>query len=303
MLHTKNETVLIKRWKMPELPEVETTMHGIMPYLINQKINLINIRQPQLRWKIPDFLSRKLTGKILRSLERRGKYLLFHVDKGTMIMHLGMSGSLRIISHNGEPNKHDHVDIFFANQKILRYTDPRRFGAILWVDKDEPTHPLLANLGPEPLTTNFSEDYLYKKIQGKKIAIKSIIMNSKIVVGVGNIYATEALFLAKIHPLTPAKKLSTTACGVLVQSIKKILQEAIYQGGTTIKDFVNSEGKPGYFSNELKAYGREGMLCIACKTTLQMLRINGRATVYCPQCQKEEESGSSTNDLKIRPCI
>ncbi len=272
---------------MPELPEVETTRKGIYPHIINQLITNIIVRQHQLRWKIPLNLSKLLRGKTVSDLNRRGKYLVFAIDQGALILHLGMSGSVRILTKKTPPQKHDHVDIEFANNCILRFADPRRFGALLWTKNSPDQHPLLATLGPEPLTNDFSAEYLWRKAQKRNIAIKSFIMDSKIVVGVGNIYAAEALFLAHLHPLQPAKSLSEERMADLVKAIKLILRQAIQQGGTTLKDFVNSEGKPGYFVNQLKVYGRDKLPCSLCGKILSSMRINQRSTVYCQYCQKE----------------
>lgn len=270
---------------MPELPEVETTLRGIQPHIQNQLIMNVVVRQFKLRYKIPHDFAEKLQGQRVHHLSRRGKYLLFGCDSGTLLLHLGMSGSLRLLNVNTPPQKHDHIDIEFANKMILRFTDPRRFGAILWTEDQPLHHPLLASLGPEPLTAEFSADYLFKRAQGRTTSIKSFIMDSKIVVGVGNIYAAEALFSVKIHPDHPAGSITKDRLAELVKSIKKILRQAIKQGGTTLKDFFNSEGKPGYFANKLKVYGREGLPCINCHKPLSMMIIGQRRTVFCDHCQ------------------
>ena len=271
---------------MPELPEVETTLCGIQPHINQQQIKKITIRHHQLRWPIPVNISTDLIKERILSSQRRAKYLLLTTKKGTLIIHLGMSGSLRIVTHDLPAQKHDHVDIEFANKKILRFTDPRRFGAFLWTEEDPFQHSLLKNLGPEPLEKTFSKKYLWEKAQARSVPIKSFIMDSKIVVGVGNIYATEALFLAKIHPLMPAKKITEQQADHLSKAIKDILRKAIKQGGTTLKDFVNSNGKPGYFSQSLKVYGRQELPCVNCSTPLQWQRINQRSTVFCNGCQQ-----------------
>jgi formamidopyrimidine-DNA glycosylase len=270
---------------MPELPEVETTLRGIQAHIENRCITKIVIRQHRLRWEIPSNLPTVLAGKKVSEIIRRGKYLLFKIDEGALLLHLGMSGRLRILTQPVPPQKHDHVDIEFSNNIILRFTDPRRFGALLWINNEIDAHPLLAKLGPEPLTHHFSSSYLYKRAQARTVTIKSFIMDNKIVVGVGNIYANEALFLAGIHPTKPAKSLSKENMVKLVKAIKHILRQAIQQGGTTLKDFLSSEGKPGYFMNKLKVYGREGLPCLICHSTLLAMRIGQRTTVYCPQCQ------------------
>lgn len=270
---------------MPELPEVETTLRGIQPHIKSQTIAKITVRHHGLRWPIPKTLPAKLKGQSVKSIQRRGKYILLSLPNGTLILHLGMSGSLRILTHDTPPQKHDHLDIIFKNNKILRLTDPRRFGACLWTEEDPALHPLLKHLGPEPLENDFNTDYLWAKAQKRKVGIKTFIMNSQIVVGVGNIYAAEALFAAGIHPNTPTCAVSKVKLGQLVKAIKNILQKAIQKGGTTLKDFVDSDGKPGYFKMELKVYGRKGLPCTKCKTLLEELRLGQRSTVYCRKCQ------------------
>jgi formamidopyrimidine-DNA glycosylase len=270
---------------MPELPEVESTMRGISPHIKQQIIKQIVVRQYQLRWPIQRDLPQLLLGKTIHQLERRGKYLLLRIDQGALILHLGMSGHLRILTKNLSPYKHDHLDIHFANGSILRFTDPRRFGACLWVADDPMAHRLLKELGPEPLSKYFSGRYLWLKAKNKTLPIKSLIMNSKVVTGVGNIYAAEALFASGIHPQKAAKTISIERMHLLVKEIKKILRLAIKQGGTTIKDFLHSNGKPGYFSQQLKVYGRQGQACMVCEEILILCKIGQRSTVYCAQCQ------------------
>lgn len=270
---------------MPELPEVETIMRGLTPHLEQAVINDIVIRQPQLRWPIPSSLKEQIAQQKITKLSRRGKYLLLHTTAGTLIMHMGMSGSLRVLTNTTPPTRHDHVDILFGTSSVLRYNDPRRFGAILWTQDDPFKHRLLQSLGIEPLDTNFTGEYLKNQAARHRIAIKSFIMNSHIVTGVGNIYAAEALFLARIHPTTPAETLTLAQCNQLVEAIKTILHSAIQQGGTTIKDFINSEGKPGYFTQQLNVYGRSGLPCTACNTPLQSIQLGQRNTVFCNGCQ------------------
>lgn len=270
---------------MPELPEVETTLRGILPHIEKQAIAKVIVRQHSLRWPIPSNLPHILVNKKFIKCERRGKYLLLKTSDGCLIIHLGMSGHLRILTDNKLPNKHDHVDIVFQSKTILRYNDPRRFGAILWVEGDPQHHPLLKHLGPEPLTKDFSGSYLWKRAQGRSVPIKSLLMENKIVTGIGNIYATEALFEAGIHPMAPAKSLSIACLEKLVKHSKHILRRAIKRGGTTLKDFINSNGKPGYFSSQLKVYGRSGMPCVTCETVLELMQIGQRSTVFCSVCQ------------------
>lgn len=270
---------------MPELPEVETTRRGLIKHLIDQKVTAVIARHTQLRWPIPKNLHRILLKQQLIDISRRGKYLLFAFHSGTLLIHLGMSGHLHLLNGEHQPKKHDHLDILFGDY-TLRYTDPRRFGAICWITESPRNHPLIASLGPEPLTKAFSGHYLYDKTRRRTQAIKSCVMNNEIVVGVGNIYATESLFQAKIHPLLPARELTEKQCNTLVNAIKAILKKAIKAGGTTLKDFMNSEGKPGYFSQQLLVYGQNGSLCKRCRgATLQLIKISGRATVFCPRCQ------------------
>lgn len=270
---------------MPELPEVETTLRGIAPHIVGQRIVDIKVRCPQLRWPIPP-LKKVLQNEILQRVWRRGKYLLFGFKNGTLILHLGMSGRLRILSEHVDAQKHDHVDIIFENNTYLRFTDPRRFGALLWTNEDPATHLLLAGMGPEPLTNDFNGNYLWQKGRKKKVAIKIFLMNSKVVAGIGNIYAAEALFLAGIRPQTLTGKLSLVQAQKLVEAIKQVLRNAITKGGTTLKDFRQSNGLPGYFYLKLKVYGCANKACPRCKSTLKFKRIGQRGTVYCPQCQK-----------------
>ena len=270
---------------MPELAEVETTRLGILPHIQGKVIAKIIIRQHQLRWPVPRELMTLLPGKQFTTVQRRGKYLLFSTDSGTMIVHLGMSGCLRIVNVDEPVRKHDHVDIIFETGGCLRYTDPRRFGSIHWTTADTNQHKLLRQLGPEPLSSAFNPRYLLRQAQNRRVCIKTFIMNSQIVVGVGNIYATESLFRAKIHPLQIAADLSEQQAQLLVQSIKNVLRAAIKQGGTTLRDFRKSDGRPGYFRQHLQVYGKAGKLCSVCSTQLKLLRINQRSTVFCPKCQ------------------
>lgn len=270
---------------MPELPEVETTRRGITPYLQGKKIMKVVVREPRLRWEVSPELCTELPGQTVTAVERRGKYLLLRTRKGTVLIHLGMSGSLRL-AVVGEPlKKHDHVDLILASGRCLRYHDPRRFGCILWLTGDPALHPLLAELGPEPLEQGFSAEYLLAMAEGRTTPIKTLIMDSHVVVGVGNIYANEALFAAGIDPARKAGTLTLDRCEVLVREIKTVLDRAITVGGTTLRDFVGGDGKPGYFSQTLQVYGREGQPCVSCMTPLKDSRLGGRSTIYCPRCQ------------------
>lgn len=271
---------------MPELPEVETSRRGITPHLQNQQIVKVIIRQHQLRWPIPNSLKRELEQTTVRQISRRGKYILLYTETGCLLIHLGMSGNLRILPHDAPALKHDHVDIVLESGQCLRFNDPRRFGSILWTKKDPFLHKLLVDLGPEPLTADFNGDYLFLRSRQKKITIKQFIMDSKIVVGVGNIYACEALFRAKILPTKSAGEIDTAAYKKLVTAIKFILQCSIAIGGTTLRDFVGSNGNPGYFKQKLNVYGRAGLPCKKCNHILLEIRLSNRSTVYCATCQK-----------------
>jgi len=271
---------------MPELPEVETTRRGIEPHVLNQTITQVVIRKHQLRWKIPSALPQYLENKTINKVERRGKYLLLTTTTGTVIIHLGMSGSLRVLPADSVATKHDHIDLLLTNQLCLRFNDPRRFGCYLWTDENPLQHSLLKNLGPEPLTTDFHPQYLYQQSRKRKTSIKLFIMDSKIVVGVGNIYANEALFQAGINPKHAAGKVTLEQYSKLVKAIKNILQAAIKQGGTTLRNFISSDGKLGYFKQKLKVYGRGGLDCSNCGTMLKEIRLGQRSTVFCGKCQK-----------------
>lgn len=271
---------------MPELPEVETTRCGIEPHLLGQTITKIIVRNRKLRWPVPANLSTELTQQIVNSVRRRGKYLLLSVDRGTLIIHLGMSGSLRILPTDSPAEKHDHVELQLLSGQCLRLRDPRRFGCVLWTRRDPLKHKLLAGLGPEPLLEDFDSNYLYTRSHNRKQAIKSFIMDSKVVVGVGNIYASEALFLASIHPQRAAGRVSEKRYQLLVSVIKKVLTAAIEQGGTSLRDFTRSDGSPGYFQQQLNVYGRSGESCPNCSQPIRQLTISQRASYYCPHCQK-----------------
>ncbi|MEZ9761378.1 bifunctional DNA-formamidopyrimidine glycosylase/DNA-(apurinic or apyrimidinic site) lyase [Vibrio splendidus] len=269
---------------MPELPEVEVSRMGISPHLVGEKIKTLTFRTPKLRWDIPQELKR-LEGQVIRSISRRAKYLLIETDTGTAIVHLGMSGSLRVLDAGFPPAKHDHVDLKLTNGKILRYNDPRRFGAWLWSAPDE-IHTVLLGSGPEPLTDDFNADYIAEKAEKRKVAVKQFIMDNKVVVGVGNIYANEALFSSRIHPLRPASKVKKEEWILLTKEIKQVLATAIKQGGTTLKDFAQADGKPGYFAQELQVYGKAGEECPNCGEKLEEQKIGQRNTFFCSQCQK-----------------
>lgn len=271
---------------MPELPEVETTRRGIEPHILHHTITDVIIRQPSLRWPVPRQLGLKVRGRQIRQVDRRGKYLLISLDSGTIIIHLGMSGSLRICPVNTPPEKHDHIDFVIGNEQVLRLRDPRRFGAVLWTTKDPARHKLLSPLGPEPMHHSFNGPYLFEHTRKRNAPIKSIIMNSHIVVGVGNIYACESLFKAGINPRRKAGSLSLLRCEKLVAAIKEVLSASIQQGGTTLRDFVRENGQPGYFALRLNVYGKAGEPCPKCGKPVRQITQQQRSTFYCTQCQR-----------------
>jgi len=270
---------------MPELPEVETTLRGIEPYLQSQTITDIIIRDNRLRWPVPESFKMEAKNQVIKSVKRRGKYILIETPDGTIILHLGMSGNLRILPENSTVKKHDHIDIILSSKHCLRFHDPRRFGACLWTKGDPLDHKLLINLGPEPWDDEFNAHNLHKQSRQRRIAIKNFIMDSKIVVGVGNIYASEALFLSGINPNNAAGKISLKRYEALVTAIQVILDQAIKQGGTTLRDFTNSSGEPGYFKQELSVYGREGEPCNKCNEPVRKKVIGQRSSFYCVKCQ------------------
>lgn len=269
---------------MPELPEVEVSRMGITPHAKDQVVTKLEVRQPKLRWPVPDTLF-NIEGQTIRAVKRRAKYLILETDIGYALVHLGMSGSLRVLPEATPAGKHDHVDLHLSNGKVIRYNDPRRFGAWLWQEKGD-DHPVLEKLGPEPLTDDFTGDYLLEKAKGKRTAIKPFIMDNAVVVGVGNIYANESLFTSKIHPTRPAGLLTHEEAQTLVAEIKAVLAMAIRQGGSTLKDFTQADGKPGYFAQELRVYGKQGKPCPVCGEVLESVKIGQRNTVFCPACQK-----------------
>ncbi len=270
---------------MPELPEVETSRRGIAPWVLNQQVRGVVVRDRRLRWPVPGDIERVLPGQVIRSLRRRAKYLLLETNAGTAMLHLGMSGSLRIIDAEEPAGKHDHVDIQFDSGKALRFRDPRRFGSLLWTEKPK-EHDLLRYLGPEPLSEDFDGEYLWQTARGRRVNIKQFIMNSSVVVGVGNIYASEALFLAGIHPKRRADRISSTRMQRLAGAIKSVLEKAIEAGGTTLRDFYGGDGEPGYFRPKLEVYGRDGEPCRRCKRSITVAVLGQRSTFYCKNCQR-----------------
>jgi len=271
---------------MPELPEVETTLRGISPVITGQKITRVIVRDRRLRWPIPARIEKSLTGETIIGTKRRAKYLLLQTNSGTLIIHLGMSGNLRVLPLTVPAIKHDHFEIVFKNNHCLRFHDPRRFGCILWTKADPMQHKLLNTLGIEPLGSELTGEFLFANSRKRKVAIKQLLMNSKILVGVGNIYASEVLFLAGINPVKAANKISLKKYSLLADKIKIVLKSAIEQGGTTLRDFVSSDGKPGYFQQKLNVYGREGQNCTVCKKPIKQIRQGQRSTYYCSTCQK-----------------
>ena len=269
---------------MPELPEVETTLRGITPSLLNRRIVSLDVREPRLRWPVQ--IPSEVCGERIVRLTRRAKYLLLHVDAGALILHLGMSGHLRVVSGNVPPGKHDHVDILLDHGLALRLTDPRRFGSLHWQPHPVADHWLLRNLGVEPLSDAFTGDYLFARSRRRRAAVKNFLMDAHVVVGIGNIYANEALFKAGVRPRIAAGRLSRARYREIVARIRETLTTAIGQGGTTLRDFVGSDGRPGYFANELLVYGRQGKPCRRCGSLLKGLRVGQRSTVYCPNCQR-----------------
>ena len=271
---------------MPELPEVEVTRLGLRP-LLKLNVEKVVIRNYSLRWPINSSLSEVLKNQTLLDLSRRGKYILAKFTSGTLIIHLGMSGRICLVSHEESLNKHDHLDIQFKkNNLILRYHDPRRFGSIIWTEDDPYSHKLIKNLGPEPLKKEFNAEYLIVRLKNKKQCIKNAIMDSHVVVGVGNIYASEALYHAGIRPHRISKKISMKEIVSLVQSIKNVIKEAIIKGGSTMNDFFDVNGENGYFQNDHKVYGREDEPCFKCQFPIKQLKLGQRSSFFCKKCQK-----------------
>lgn len=270
---------------MPELPEVETTRRGVAPHLEHRVVEDVIVRHRGLRWPVPRGLARTLAGQRLSGVDRRAKYLLFRFERGTLILHLGMSGHLRVVPCETPVAKHDHLDVVFEGDRCLRFNDPRRFGSVHWT-KDEPgEHPLLRELGPEPLGEEFGGDYLFRRSRGRRVAIKLFIMNAAIVVGVGNIYASEALFLAGIRPGRAAGRVTRVEYARLVEAIRTVLQRAIAKGGTTLRDFTQPDGNTGYFSIYLNVYDRAGEPCRVCGSEIRHRVMGQRSTYWCPSCQ------------------
>jgi len=271
---------------MPELPEVETTLRGIEPHIDQQRLTRVVVRNARLRWPVPVGRLEGLVGQNVTKVERIAKYILIYTDLGVVLLHLGMSGSLRVLDSVVPAAKHDHIDLVFSNNKVVRLNDPRRFGCCLVLQEPVAEHKLLASLGPEPLSEAFNAARLYELSRGRSVSVKNFIMDGKVVVGVGNIYASESLFRAGIRPTTPIKRISKARYESLTQSIKDVLGKAITAGGTTLNDFTQADGKPGYFAQELQVYGREGEPCNECTNEIKAKVIGQRNTFYCSTCQK-----------------
>lgn len=271
---------------MPELPEVETTRVGLEPLLLGRSFIGAVVRVPSLRWPVSGELGTILSGETIRVVGRRAKYLLIGCSGGTLIIHLGMSGHLQVVSAELPAGRHDHVDLLLDDGQAVRFHDPRRFGALLWTDHDPSIHPLLVEMGPEPFAVELDGDYLYDRSRGRRAPVKAFIMDQRILVGVGNIYASEALFRAGIAPGLAAGRLGRERYRRLLKAIREVLEEAIAAGGTTLRDFRGQGGKPGYFARELQVYGREGEPCPRCGRSIRQRRLGQRSTYYCPGCQK-----------------
>jgi len=270
---------------MPELPEVETTLRGIAPHMEGQVIAEVAVRNASLRWPVPAAVAHAEGQKVV-ACRRRAKYLLVELERGGLLMHLGMSGSLRVCNADDTPRTHDHVDLVLDSGRCIRFNDPRRFGALLWWDRDPEAHALLRDLGPEPLSDAFSGEHLWRLSRGRRGAVKNFIMDGHVVVGVGNIYASEALFMSGIHPARAAGRVSRARYEALAAAIRDVLAHAIRRGGTTLRDFVDPDSNPGYFAQELLVYEREGNPCLQCGAAIRRRVIGQRSSYFCPKCQR-----------------
>jgi formamidopyrimidine-DNA glycosylase len=269
---------------VPELPEVEITRRGIEPFVLGKTVTGVTVRNPNLRQRVPRNLARIVVGRRVERLRRRGKYILFDFDSGSLIVHLGMSGSLRLIDAQSAPRKHDHVDLVFG-RSALRLHDPRRFGMVLWSRGDASRHPLLARLGVEPLSEAFTAEFLYRVTRGRDVGIKQLLMNAGVIVGVGNIYANESLFKAGIHPRARARRVSRERCARLVGAVRETLVAAIAAGGSSVRDFVHSDGASGYFQQNYYVYDRAALPCRVCGGGIRVARLGQRSSFYCTTCQ------------------
>lgn len=271
---------------MPELPEVETTRRGLDRRIVGRRVVEVVVRERRLRWPVPSRLARELPGEVVERTSRRAKYLLIHCSRGTVIVHLGMSGSLQVVDVRRAPGAHDHVDLVFDDEHALRLRDPRRFGAVLWTTGDPHQERLLAHLGPEPLSCNFDGAYLHAVSRGRRVSIKKFVMDASVVVGVGNIYASEALFVAGVHPHRAAGRVGGERCEQIARAVKEVLGAAIERGGTTLRDYAGVDGRAGENGARLAVYGREGEGCVRCGGRIRLTRRGDRATYHCPGCQR-----------------
>jgi formamidopyrimidine-DNA glycosylase len=271
---------------LPELPEVETTRRGIEPHAVGRRIVALQVHEPRLRWRVQEDLPLQVAGRRILQARRRAKYLLIDIESGTLLLHLGMSGSLRVLPADTPRVPHDHFDLLLDSGVTLRFNDPRRFGSLHYTTADPNEHPLLASLAPEPFDPAFNTDYLWRITRSRRVAIKQLLMNSRLVVGVGNIYANEALFRAKIRPRRQARSLSRVELSRLARAVRSVLVMAIRVGGTTLRDFVGADGSPGYFRQKLYVYERTGQPCRTCRTPVRQLTQGQRSTYYCPTCQR-----------------
>jgi len=271
---------------VPELPEVETTRRGLLPAMRGRRIVRAEVRERRLRWPIAKGLEGKLAGRTVRDLRRRAKYLVVDLDRGALIVHLGMSGRLAVLDRPVPPGPHDHFDLVLDDGRVVRFNDPRRFGSILHTEVDPFAHPLLAACGPEPLAEAFDGRYLFTITRGRRAAIKDVLMNARLIAGVGNIYASEALFRAGIHPRRAAGRVSAERCEALAQAMRATLEAAIEAGGSTLRDWLHADGATGYFQQNTFAYDRAGEPCRRCASAIRMIRQGARATYYCPRCQR-----------------
>jgi formamidopyrimidine-DNA glycosylase len=270
---------------LPELPEVETTRRGLIPHVRRRRIAALRVFEPRLRWRVPRDLPGKVAGQRIVRVGRRAKYLLLGLESGTLLLHLGMSGNVRVVPSATPRVAHDHFDLVLDSGLTLRFNDPRRFGSLLYTGGAADEHPLLAHLGPEPLSAAFDADYLYRITRRRRVAIKQLLMNSRLVVGVGNIYASEALFRARLRPGRAARTLSRSDAARLVRAVRAVLRQAIRSGGTTLRDYLGADGAPGYFRQRLYVYERRGRPCRRCGTPIRAMTQGQRSTYYCPSCQ------------------
>jgi len=271
---------------LPELPEVETTRRGLEPHVVGRTVVALNVYEPRLRWRVPEELPARLRGQRIERAGRRAKYLLIELTRGTLLWHLGMSGSLRVLAAGTPRKPHDHLDLLLDSGKVLRFNDPRRFGSLHYTRGDPREHPLLAGLAPEPFDREFGGEHLHRASRGRRVAIKQLLMNSRIVVGVGNIYASEALFRARVRPQRRARTLTRAEAERLARAIRRVLELAIRVGGTTLRDFVGADGNPGYFRQKLFVYERAGEPCRICRTPIRAITQGQRRSYYCPTCQR-----------------